>query len=323
MKPSIAVVIPCYKVRAHILDVISRIGPEVSAVFVVDDSCPEQTGQLVQRETTDGRVSVIFHEQNRGVGGAVITGYRAAVANGNNIIVKIDGDGQISPELVPEIVAPIISGEADYVKGNRFFSLSHLQQMPAVRRFGNSALSFVNKASSGYWNIMDPCNGFTAIHGQVVQLLPLETIAERYFFESDMLFRLGEIRAVVTDIPQIAHYGDEKSNLSISSVAVEFPGQYLSRFFKRIFHSYFLRDFNVCSLELVAAFVFLVSGAIFGGIHWYLSIVTATARPTGTVVLAALLITIGMQCLLSAISYDVQNIPSRPVHKLYRHAKQK
>ena len=147
-----------------------------------------------------------------------MTGYRVALDDGMDIMVKIDGDGQMAPELLPDFVAPILAGEADYTKGNRFFDLEQVSQMPTVRLLGNAVLSFFNKISSGYWNLFDPTNGYTAIHRDVAACLPFGRISRRYFFESDMLFRLNTLRAVVVDIPMHASYGDEVSNLRISKV---------------------------------------------------------------------------------------------------------
>ena len=200
----IAVVIPCHRVRDRVAGVIQSIGPEVSAIFVVDDGCPEDTGGFVEREVADARVTVLRHEQNQGVGAAVMTGYRAAIADSAGIIVKIDGDGQMDPADLPALVAPILEGSADYTKGNRFTELGHLPTMPAIRIVGNAVLSFLTKFSSGYWDIFDPTNGYTAIHASVAARLPFAKIAPRYFFESDMLFRLGLLRAVVRDVPMPA-----------------------------------------------------------------------------------------------------------------------
>ena len=203
----IAVVIPCYRASDRILGVLGAIGPECAAIFVVDDGCPEGTGKLVRDRVTDPRVRVLSHDRNRGVGAAVMTGYRAALADGADIIVKMDGDGQMAPADLPALVAPILEGSSDYAKGNRFAELSGLPAMPVVRMIGNAALSFVTKFSSGYWDVFDPTNGYTAIHAEVVARLPLDRIAPRYFFESDMLFRLYTVRAVVCDVPMPALYG--------------------------------------------------------------------------------------------------------------------
>ena len=200
----IAVVIPSYRVKKHILEVISGIGNEVERIYVVDDLCPEQSGDFVEAHCDDPRVRIIRHEVNQGVGGAVMSGYRAAIEEGVDIIVKVDGDGQMDPSLIPYFVEPIISGNADYTKGNRFFDLESVRAMPRIRLFGNAVLSFMTKMSSGYWDLFDPTNGYTAIHADVAKHLPFEKISKRYFFETDILFRLNTVRAVVVDMPMEA-----------------------------------------------------------------------------------------------------------------------
>ncbi len=305
----VAVTIPCYKVRNQILSAVENIGSEISKVYVVDDCCPQHSGKFVEENCHDPRVTVITHTRNQGVGGAVCTGYRAAVNDGMEIIIKIDGDGQMDTSLIPKFIQPIVEGKADYTKGSRFYSIHSLESMPGVRKLGNAVLSFVNKFSSGYWNIMDPTNGYTAIHHRAISMLPFEKINKRYFFESDMLFRLGTIRAVVRDIPMGAKYADEESSLSIGKVLLEFPPLYLKAFLKRVFYNYFLRDFNGASVELVAGTLLLLFGMIFGGVHWADSIITNNAATTGTVMISVLPIILGFQLVLSAITFDMNNVP--------------
>lgn len=309
----IAVVIPSYRVKAMILDVLSKIGPEVSRIYVVDDACPEQSGRFVAENCSDQRVSVIFHEKNKGVGGATKTGYAMALEEGASIVVKLDGDGQMDPALIPRLVDPIRNGNADYVKGNRFYDLKFLRQMPFMRKLGNSGVSFMNKLSSGYWNIMDPSNGFTAIHRKALSDLPLERIDNRFFFESDMLFRLNTIRAVVAEMPMHAHYGDERSNLKIHRIVFQFVFKYWHRLFKRVFYNYYLRDFNIGSLELILAFVFLAFGMVFGAYKWSESIITSHPATAGTVILAGLPVILGFQSLIAFLHYDVANVPQKPL----------
>jgi dolichol-phosphate mannosyltransferase len=311
--PSIAVVIPCFRVAQHVLSVIEQIGPEVSTIVVVDDACPEQSGQIVKARCRDPRVVVEFLPKNQGVGGAVLAGYRRAIACGAGIIVKLDGDGQMNPELISQFVAPIVAGEADYTKGNRFFDLESLSSMPKLRLIGNAGLSFISKLSSGYWKVMDPTNGYTAIDARIASILPYEKIASRYFFESDMLFRLNTLQAAIADIPMDAVYGDEKSSLKIRRVLLEFPVQHLVRFCKRIFYSYFLRDFNAASVELLAGVALTVSGLVFGLVKWAHYSQMQVAAPTGTVLLATVQVIIGMQLLLSWITFDLNSSPIRPI----------
>jgi len=313
---SVAVVIPCYQVKKHIAGVLRAIGPECSHIFVVDDCCKEGSGLYVESLQLDPRIKVLYHSQNRGVGGAVMTGYRAALEAGAEIIVKIDGDGQMDPALIPKFIAPIARGEADYTKGNRFYTLYNVRHMPKVRLFGNSVLSFITKFSTGYWSIFDPTNGYTAIHASALRQLELKNISERYFFESDMLSNLGGIRAVVRDIPMEAIYGDEKSHLRIKTVVGEFLFKHVREFLKRITYSYFLRDFNIVSLNMVFGFLFMTFGGVFGLIAWWGSIKTGMPATTGTVMVATLPIILGFQLLLSWISYDIANEPSIPLQRV-------
>lgn len=311
----VCVVIPCYKVLAHIRGVIESIPESVERIYVVDDQCPERTGQWVADNIHDPRVEVICNEVNQGVGGAVMTGYRAAVRDNMDIAVKIDGDGQMDPALIDKFIAPIERGEADYTKGNRFYRLDSLRAMPRLRLFGNAVLSFISKASSGYWNLMDPTNGYTAIHTAVITELPLEKISSRYFFESDMLFRLNTLRAVVWDIPMQSVYADEVSNLKIHKVIPEFLLSHSKRLWKRYLYLYWLRDFNMASMYSLLSLLLLTYGVFFGSAEWIKSIVTGVPASSGTIMLSALPIILGVQFFLAFIQHDLSNVPDKVLYK--------
>ena len=313
----ISVVIPSFRVRAHILGVLSRVGPEVATIYVVDDCCPEQSGQWVASQCTDPRVRVLYHAENQGVGGAVMTGYRAAIEDGQDIVVKIDGDGQMNPALLPQFVAPLLSGDADYAKGNRFFHLDEIHQMPAIRLFGNAVLSFMSKVSTGYWSLFDPTNGYTAIQTRVASHLPMDRISRRYFFETDMLFRLNTLRAVVVDVPMDAVYGDEESNLKITKVLPEFLSKHIRNTFKRIFYNYYLRDLSLASLELPLGLCLSIFGLIFGAYRWWHVMETGVAATAGTVMLSALPLILGVQFLLAFLGADIANQPQKPVFRSF------
>lgn len=311
----VAVVIPCYKVKRHVLGVIAAIDQRVERIYCVDDACPEESGNYIQTATTDSRVVILKHSENQGVGGAVMTGYRAAIADQMDIIVKIDGDGQMDPSLLPDFITPIIAGEADYTKGNRFWELSQIRQMPLLRRIGNLGLSFMAKASSGYWDIFDPTNGYTAIHANVASHLPMNSISRRYFFETDLLFRLNTLRAVVKDVPMDARYADEESNLKVSRVVGEFAFKHARNLLKRIGYNYFLRDLPIAALELLASGLLLPFGLLFGMYHWHQSSTADTATPVGTIMLSIVAVTTGLQFLLAFLGYDIASVPRNPLHR--------
>ena len=313
--PMIAAVIPCFRVTGHILDVLAAMPPEVERIYVVDDACPDGSGDLVAERCADPRVRVLRHERSQGVGGATLTGYRAALADGARVIVRLDGDGQMDPRFVPRLVQPILAGEADYAKGNRFHDLEGLRAMPRLRLAGNSLLSFASKLSSGYWNVFDPTNGFTAIHADVLRELPLDKLARGWFFESDLLFRLGTVRAVVCDVPMPARYGDEQSSLVIRRVVGEFAGRHLANTGKRLFYNYYLRNFNIASIEIALGLALLAFGG-WGGISaWAEGAARNVPATSGTVMLAALPVLVGIQLLLAFLSYDMQNVPREVLHR--------
>jgi len=311
-KKIIAVVIPAYKVKQQIIKVVSTIPKFIDFIYVIDDCCSENSGDLVLKETNDNRVEVIKHEINRGVGAAVITGYKAAVKNNADIVIKIDGDGQMDPNLIIDFITPIINESADYCKGNRFFNLTNIRSMPKIRIFGNAMLSLLNKLSSGYWNIFDPTNGYTAINAELINYLPLDKISQRYFFESDMLFRLNTLRAVVVDIPMNAKYDNEKSSLKIRNILFEFLFKHFVNFVKRIFYNYYLRDMSLASIQLPIGILLFLFGFIFGLNKWIIASTLQVPTSAGTVMLSALTILAGMQLIFAFLNYDISSIPSRP-----------
>lgn len=315
---SIAVVMPCYRVGEIVFDLIKRMGPEVTHILIVDDCCPDATADKIAARIADDRLTIIRHDQNKGVGGAVVSGYRKALELNADIVVKVDGDGQMPPELIPHLVRPILAGAADYTKGNRFHSLYDVKAMPAGRLFGNGILSFVTKISSGYWSLFDPTNGFTAIHREALGRLELNNLSQRYFFETDMLINLGNIRAVVRDVPMRALYGDEVSGLKLSKTAWSFLTGHTREFFKRLLYNYFMRDFSFASLQLIFGLLLTGFGLGFGGFEWWINASRDTVTTTGTVMLAVLPIILGFQLLLNFLSFDIANEPKQCLQNLFQ-----
>jgi glycosyltransferase involved in cell wall biosynthesis len=310
-------VVPCYRVKSKILDVIAKTPAWVEGIVCVDDACPEQSGDFIEGHAKDPRVVVVRLIQNQGVGGATLAGYAEAAARGAEVMVKVDGDDQMDMGYIAHLVAPILLGEADYAKGNRFTSISHLVQMPGVRVFGNAALSFAAKLSTGYWNIFDPTNGYTAIESQVARTILKKRVSPRFFFETDLLYHLGTLRAVVRDVPMPARYADEVSNLRISAILGPFALKHARNFLQRMLGQYFVRDFNAASLELLFGVALMLFGVGYAA-HYVSVGHHAKAASAGVVMAAALPVILGVQLLLQALNFDVLNVPSRPIHPYLR-----
>ncbi len=310
----IAVVIPAFKAQNTIADVIGKIPDAVKKIYVVDDASPDDTYHSVEA-LNNNRVTLLRHADNKGVGGAMITGYKQAFQDGADIVVKIDSDGQMDPSILNKFTNPIQSGLADYTKGNRFYYPDDIQEMPFIRRVGNLGLSFITKLSSGYWDLFDPTNGYTALHKDSYELLQIDKISQRYFFETDMLFRLNIIGAVAVDIPMKAVYGNETSHLSSAKSLVEFSIKHLLLLTKRVAYKYYLRDFNVGSIELLFGTVLFSFGLIFGLIKWLDTWQSGIPATAGTVMAAALPIILGFQLLLNFVVVDSTSRPNIPLQK--------
>lgn len=311
----IAAVVPAYDVAAELGEVLRQMPLLFRSILVVDDGSRDDTAAVAERYAQlDPRITVVRHGSNRGVGAAVITGFARALEVGADIVVKVDGDGQMPLWLVPQLVQPLIDGTADYTKGNRFRDFEAIRTMPLVRRLGNVVLSFLSKAATGYWHCFDPTNGFVAIRADVLSQLPLKKIDEGYFFETSMLSHLYMLGAVVKEVPMPARYAGETSNLSITRVVRQFPAKLIWSLMRRLTLKNFVYDFNLESFHIVTGLPLLLSGLLYGGYHWWWYTSHGLAAPTGTVVLSALLITVGTQLLISAVNLDLQSIPREPIN---------
>lgn len=313
-KYSIAAVIPCYRVEREIVAVIAGLPDFVKYVIVIDDASPDHTASLVNDlATRDARIISIRHEKNQGVGGATVTGFRKALELGAQIVVKVDGDGQMDTSYLPDLLIPLILGEADYAKGNRFRDFQALQKMPAIRRFGNMLLGFLTKAATGYWNLFDPTNGYVAIRSSILAQLPLHLIDRTYFFETSMLANLYLLGAVVKDVPMPARYRGEISNLSIHRSALEFPIKLVKNFFRRVILMNLIYDFSMTSVYLMVGFPLLLFGLIFGISKWIKYATLGTPAPTGTVMIPTLSVLLAIQFLIAAVETDLRSTPKVPL----------
>ena len=313
-KYNIAVVIPCYRVESEIASVLESLPQFIKHIIVVDDASPDASSELVMKcAEGDQRIILLRHVYNQGVGGAMVTGFHKALELGAQIVVKIDGDDQMDVAYLPDLLAPLIQGQADYTKGNRFKDFQALQKMPLIRRMGNMILSFLTKAATGYWNLFDPTNGFVAINASILAQLPLDKIDHSYFFETSMLAYLYLLGAVVRDIPMSARYKGEVSNLSIRKTLWEFPLKLSKTFLHRIVLKNLIYDFSMASIYILAGTPLILFGLIFGTTKWISYATRNLPAPTGTVMLPTLSVLLGIQFLIAAIEIDLRTIPKEPL----------
>jgi len=312
-KKKIFVVIPAYLCENSIAEVINRIPRFVFAIIVVDDASPDNQKNVIRKiMKSDKRIKLLSHQCNQGVGGATMTGYKYAIKNGADYIVKMDGDGQMDPDYVIPLLDPLLKNKADYVKGNRYLYLRQISKMPLVRRIGNFSFSILAKMASGYWNIFDFTNGFTAINSKMIRHLDMSKINKRFFFETSLLIELGLEKALVSDIYVPTIYKNEKSNLSEMDSFIRFPFLLFRATLRRIFIQYIIRDFNVTTLFLITGILSTLFGLIFGLSHWWISIRSGIPTTTGGVMVAFLPFFLGIQFLLQFLILDINNAPIKP-----------
>jgi glycosyltransferase involved in cell wall biosynthesis len=308
----IAAVVPAYKEEKMITQVIDTMPEFVDHIVIVDDHSPDNTSEVV-RASGDDRVTLIRHEVNQGVGGAIITGHRAAMELGSDINVIMAGDAQMDPAYLPDLLDRVTTEGYGFAKANRFFSPESFAGMPRYRIFGNITLSFMTKLASGYWHLFDPQNGYTAVRTEVLRRIPLDNVARRYSFENDFLIHLNILQVPATDVPIPAVYGNEVSSIRLGRVVPELLSLLTRGFWRRIWYRYVLWSFSPIALLLVLGLILSVFG--LGVAIWVCFQIAASVVATAaTVMLAALPFILGTQMLISALQLDIQASPSTPTY---------
>ena len=308
----ISCVIPVHNEENFIVDVITSMPDFVSHIVVVNDDSTDNTREQV-KNTHDPRIILIDHKTNLGVGAAVATGYKKAIELGADIVVKVDGDGQMDLAQMQRLISPIQNGVADYTKGVRFRDKEVVQKMPVSRLIGNVGLSFLTKVASGYWHVFDPTNGYTAICQAALKRLKIDNLNKGYLYETDILIHLYGIDAVVVDVEIQAKYGDEISGLSLFKSLFAFPLFLIRAFIKRIFWRYFVFDFSAFSVFFLSGIALFGFGFVFGIYNWVGNYLDGVSTPTGTIMLAAVPLLLGFQLLLQAVVLDINNVPKDPI----------
>jgi glycosyltransferase involved in cell wall biosynthesis len=306
----IAAVVPAYREEKMISRVVETMPDYVDHIVIVDDCSPDDTSAVVMG-LGDARVTLIRHEVNQGVGGAIITGHRRAIELGADVNVVMAGDAQMDPAYLPDLLERVVDEGYGFAKANRFFSHESFAGMPKYRIVGNIVLSFMTKLASGYWHLFDPQNGYTAVRTSVLKRLSLDRIAKRYSFENDLLIHLNIAQVPAIDVPIPAVYGDEVSTIKLRRVIPELLALLTAGFWKRIWYRYVLWSFSPVVLLLVLGILLFAVG--LGVAIWVCFQIAASVVATAaTVMLAALPLMIGTQMLISALQLDIQGSPSTP-----------
>jgi glycosyltransferase involved in cell wall biosynthesis len=293
-------------VEKSIQDVIRRIPPWVDWIIVIDDASTDGTAAALQ-QLSDPRIVFLRHENNTGVGGAMVTGFRKALALQADLIAKIDADGQMDPQYLDRFARAAVRFQCDYVKANRFGHIENLPAMPLARLAGNLLLTFLTKFASGYWNVFDPQNGYVMITRKMLKRLDLKRLDRGYFFENSMLIHLNVMRAKIGEIYLPARYAGENSSLRLSRIIATFPGKLLGGYLYRIYQKYVFRSLSPFALLVFFGIAALAWGTVWGGMAWWHSYKTQIPATTGTVILALLPLLMGWSALLQALILDVQD----------------
>lgn len=303
----VAVVVPAFREQEHIAKVITSMPALVDHVIVVDDASPDGTSAAASA-VQDPRTEVLRHEVNKGVGGAIVTGHRRALELGADVSVVMAGDGQMDPKHLPRLLQPLVRDGYAFAKANRFYSATSYSGMPTHRIIGNVVLTFMTKAASGYWNLVDPQNGYTAITRECLERLPLDRLAERYEFENDQLIWLNIIDARAVDVPIPALYGTEVSSIRLNAVVPRLTLLLFRGFWRRVWLKYVLWSFSAVALLLITGCLLLTFGTAVG-IWAMIASIGAAEASTGTWLLAVAPSLVGIQMLIQALALDIQATP--------------
>lgn len=303
----VAAVVPAHNESAHIARVVTTMPELVDHIVIVDDCSTDDTAARAEA-VGDPRVEVIRHEVNTGVGGAIMTAHRRALELGSDVNVVMAGDGQMDPDYLPALLDPIVHEGYGFTKANRFYSADSFRGMPRNRVVGNIVLSFMTKMASGYWNLFDPQNGYTATSRQTLERMDLDRVRQGYEFENDWLINLNILGVRARDVPVPAVYGDEVSGMRLSKVVPAITGLLVRGFWRRIILKYVIEGFHPVALLLFTGLLLVGWGLVSGLAIAIYSLGPETAS-TATVLLSVIPFLMGFQALLTALQLDVGATP--------------
>jgi glycosyltransferase involved in cell wall biosynthesis len=302
----IGVVVPAYNEELLIGKVLETMPPYVDKIIVVDDASKDGTKAIVKRHMdVDSRLILVEHDRNRGVGGAIISGYKRSLEEGMDVVAVMAGDGQMDPEDLPRILTPVARNEADYTKGNRLFRGESWQIIPHYRYLGNSMLSLLTKIASGYWHVADSQSGYTAISRLALARLNLEDVYCGYGMPNDILIKLNIHNFKVRDVSIRPVYNQgERSGIKLYRVIPKISWLLYKGFFRRLFEKYVIRDFHPLVFFYILGLSLLPSGLIMGFYLFFERIFHGPVATTSAMFAAFLTIS-GLQTVLFAMWFDM------------------
>lgn len=298
---------PAYNEAAHVGGVVTTMPDFVDHIVVVDDGSADDTSAAALAPA-DPRVVLIRHDPNQGLGASLIDAHLKALELGGDIMVVMAGDGQMDPDHLPALLAPILDEGYDFTKGNRFFGAGSWEGMPGYRIFGNVVLTFMTKVATGYWDMFDPQNGYTAITRRASERIDWSRVARDYSFENDVLGYLGLQRARIRDVDIPAVYGAEVSDISLPKVIPDLLRTLRRSFWRRFWLQYVVRSFSPVALFLFSSVVLLAWALLFGA--WVVAQRLGGISPTtATVMIVVLPLMMGFELLLAGFVLDIMNTP--------------
>ncbi len=301
----IAVVVPAHNEEDLIAVTVRSVPSFVEHIIVVDDASEDRTEEVVKgmMDEFSDRLVLIPHKENKGVGGAIASGYNRALELDDEIILVMAGDAQMNPQFLPALLDPIVDGKADYTKGNRLLS-SDLKKMPKKRRFGNALLTVMTKFSSGYWLIVDPQNGYTAISKKAAELVLKDGFYPRYGYCNDILIKLNAHHFRVCDVVMPPVYGMEKSGIKLPSYSRKLSKLLIKGFFWRLWNKYGRIQLNPILFFYLLGIAMSPLGILLGIYSMYVEWFKGLDITAGTSVLISLILIIGLQSLFFALLFD-------------------
>lgn len=306
----IAAVIPAYNEEKNIATVINSIPQFVDYVIVINDKSTDGTAEIIKLLHDGTRVFALHNSTNLGVGGTRVAGFTHVLTQTDaDIIVNIDGDGQMDLTYLPTLLDPIINGY-DFSKGNRFYTTTSFTGMPSYRIAGNIMLTFLNKISTGYWSVFDPQNGYTAIKTTTLKKIDLTRLSLGYSFENDFIGNLSLINATIKDVDIPAIYGNETSSINLKTVIPEIITTLTKILIKRFWYKYILRSFSPIAIFVIVGIPLLLFSLIFGT-YIVLNAIGPNEVSAANAALTSLTFSTGFMTLLAALVLDILNEPKK------------